>query len=447
MTSKDLLLILVGLFSLLHCLNYKRENIIFLTILLVPIGTLFDSSIIPIGLTGILIWSIWFSIIIKRNNIGMKVINWKEISPKLLWLYLFIFLGLIIGLINVNSLDTYTKESQFTQVFRLTMNILTIVFFIKILVNYRTDITFQKKIKYIFTLSIFIHLIPIIAEKIGILNRLVAISYTTFEDSLIHIEVSRFSGLFFDYELIIDYCLIIIGLSLSNILQNQRKKFISFLTILIALFIGLKSGTRSFLIILPIFFISFYMLSLLFSIYRRKFTVFFLTLLGLVYFFVIKFSSQIIIFERLFEAKKIYSSTGNLNEASNRNFGKSIISILENVTPIGNGSLAFNQIKGDEMVCHNLLMHTYARYGIPGLLLLLILFLKSTVSILKNITKSKSKIQKLEGIILASLLISLFIQEMKISAIRYQHSMLIYVFLFMQVYYYLYQFKNKKLNG
>ena len=447
MTNKELILLFVGVFSLIHCLYFKRENIIFLTILLLPIGVLFETKMIPIGLTGILIWSIWFSFIIKHNNIGINIINWNVISPKLMWLYVFIFLGAIIGIINVDSLDTYTKDSQFTQVFRLTLSLLTIVFFIKILVNYRDDYIFQKKLKYIFTLSIFLHLMPLIAEKIGILNSLVALSYTTFEDSLIQTEVSRFSGLFGDYELIIDYCLMIVALTISNFILYKGNKLISILTILATLFMGIQSGTRSFLIILPLFFISFYLLSWIFSIYRRKFTVLFLTFSGLVYLFVMKFSSQIIVFERLFEAKQIYSSTGSLNEASNRHFGKSVNSIMENVMIIGNGSLAFDQINGDEMVSHNLLMHTYSRYGITGLFLLLVLFFKSIISSLKCIIKTKSKIQKIEGIILVSLLISLLIQEMKISAIRYQHSMLIYTFLFILVYYYLYQFKTKKVNG
>ena len=213
------------------------------------------------------------------------------------------------------------------------------------------------------------------------------------------------------------------------------------------MFIGILSGTRSFLIILPLFFMLFFVLGWIYSINRTKFTILFLTVSVLTYLFVIKFSSQITVFERLSEAKLIYSSTGDLNEASNRRFDKTIYYLLENIMIIGNGSLEFNEIGGDEMVSHNLLMHTYSRYGIPGLFLILVLFFKSIISSLKCVLKTKSKIQKTEGIILVALLISLFVQEMKISAIRYQCSMLIYTFLFVLVYFYLYQFKTKKVNG
>ena len=121
---------------------------------------------------------------------------------------------------------------------------------------------------------------------------------------------------------------------------------------------------------------------------------------------------------------------------SNRNFGQAIPSILNNTSILGNGAFFFNTLDHDEMVSHNLLLASFAKFGIPGVFLILYLFYKSSLMMLRVIKNNYINYSyKSEAIILLSLLLSLFLQEMKISAIRFLSPMLIYTMLFMHIYF------------
>jgi len=442
--DSNLILLIIGVVAFLQCLLKNEKTIIKLLIFTLPVRTLFESTMIPIGLNGILIWAVWFAFLIKHKKSSFKLINWNVITAQLNWLYYIITIGILIGYFDITILDTYTKSSKISQIFHISLNLITLVFFIKILVNYRENIKFQNTLKLVFTASIFIQILPLIAHYFGVLNNFYLLSFVTFEDNLIGSEVARFAGLLGDYELIVDYCLIVIAIAFINVL-NKRYVSFSIMAMLISIGIGIYSGTRSFLVILPLFFLVFYFIGFYYNLNRNKLLISSICIGYFSYFLFINYSSDIIVFERLKGALEIYSQSGNLNDASNRHFDKSLKNLLLNSNlSLGNGSLEFNQIKGDEMVSHNVLLHVYAKYGIVGLFLLVLLFARSIYFLFKLLSKSKLKIIKTEATVYLSLIICLFIQQMKISILRYQSTMLIYCFLFILIYYFLYQNKIVK---
>jgi hypothetical protein len=432
MSNKEIILLVFFLISFLYCLKNSSENILLLLIFLIPLGDIFNFQVISIGLSGILVWSVWLSNQVRYET-EIKFSIWKLISPKIYWLHYFLFTGVLVALLAVpNQINV---DKYYFQIYKHSLNIITILMLIKILLKYRQDTTFQTKMLYAFNLSIFYNLFSIMLENLGFGGILISVSKMVYIDQDLQSEVERYSGFFGDYELIIDYSMIVIVLSLLLIIRD-KKIIPNTLIIVSALIVGLLSGTRSFVILIPIFLL----ISIAIGYYHKvfNFRIIFLILgLSFLSFSLSIYLKEISVFRRLESAFDTAVNKNEYTTASNRNFDNVVNKIIQNRVILGDGSLDNFIWQGDAMTSHNLFIHTYSRYGIIGFLTLLILFWKITWSLFYIVKNQRNKRTKIEAILFLSLIITLFIQEQKISFIRYLNSMLVYTFLFMLIFYFL----------
>lgn len=448
--NKEIFVILVSVIFFVLTLNGREKFTISIMIFFLSFGVVFQSKLIPLGLNGMLIWSIWFAIRLKGFIQSEAIKDWRRISNKIYLFYYFLVTGIVLALLQTKKLDTFTQIPESNQILNFSLYILTIVYFIKILVNFQTDYVFQRKMQLYFSCSIFLQLIIYILPLFGFSSFTESIqqrSIQEFNDSLIDQDVKRFTGVLGDYELIVDYVMVIIAISFINILNNF-KKIAYFVILLTAIGIGLASGTRSFIVVIVAFFGIYFILSFFYmrgnvSILKLLFTVLFTLVISL---FVLKNYGDLPIFERFETAIDIFNASGDLNEATNRHLSVALPIFLKNTSVLGNGSLYFNQLAGNEMVSHNLLMATYAKFGIVGLGTVIFLFSKSAYLLFSKLKKSDSFLLKKESLIYFSLIVSLFFQQMKISALRYQNTMLIYAFIFMLIYFNLNKKELYKIN-
>lgn len=424
---------------------FGREKLIVRAIMfLLPFAVLFSTSQLPIGLNGCLIWSTWLGLKSRDLYFKQKPLSWHLISKKLLWLYYFLIAGIIIGLMQTENPDAHTIISPVNQIVNVSLYIVTIILFIKILIRYRNDYDFQDQLKLFFLLSVFLQLLPFILPSFGssafsqdLLNN----SSVEMSDTQILMDITRFSGVIGDYELIVDYAVIVIALAFIYLLSG-RYKLLSAAVMMVAILVAFSSGTRSFLIVLPFFFIIYFVIN---GQYVKG------NLTGGV---IVGYASAIIVVGLLFyifrdlpvfirfqEAIGLYKRSGDLNEVSNRQILKALPDIFKNTSLLGNGSLYFTTFNGNEMVSHNLLLATFVKYGIVGVCMLLVLFVKPILLLIRTIKTSISAELQRESAVFVALLIALFVQELKISLLRYQTTMLVYTLMFIFVYFHLYRQK------
>jgi len=447
---KYLILIFFVVLDFILVLSNKDKIAIGILVATIPFAAHpFINANFPIllGLNAFIIWSIWLAQIVKKNLFNIQSNSWTVISKKVRYLYYFLIVGLLLPIIKSNysnfNLGRYTP---FESIINYSLSILTIILFIKIMVNYRYDFEFQDKLMAIFISTSFLQFGSFVFNYTGYGHLLPKFLVTQQEFSELYY---RFSGLLGDYELIVDYSMAVIGFALILIIK-RKYIFLSIGSILMATLIGILSGTRSFLVILLIFmFFVYIFFTIKLHLYRKTFK--FILQIAFISFIVIYVIENLVpaytIFARTSESIE-YLREGDIPTAINRNLVKAFPVIIKNSGFLGNGSMLIYQIEGNGTVYHNLYYAVYANFGIIGLFALLYLIFSSTSLLFKIIRKTKNMQLSQESIILLALLISLFVQQMKISATRYISSMLVYAFIFLNVYYYKLKFKslNEKSN-
>ncbi|MGE5402745.1 MAG: O-antigen ligase family protein [Ignavibacteriales bacterium] len=420
-------------------LNKEKYGLYILTFC-IPFAALpFKENGVLIGMNGIIIVVYWITLKFKYNivlKVGLN--NWLGISKKLLWLYYLLIMGFILGIshesyevFNSPLLESFNPQEE---ILNFSAFIIIVILYLKIMVNYAGDSELQDKLLYIFTLTPFLHFIAYIFSIVGLANLLPAFM-STVGGNYSYGTIYRFWGLLGDYELIVDYAMVSIASSLILIIKGKHK-VISLASIIVSIFCGLLSGTRSFLIIVPLF-ILVYIIGVLKDTNTvkniLKATASFSILLVILIFIQQNYLPTFTIFERLENTRYLVSS-GNWAEASNRPFWDAIPDIINESMLLGNGSLAINLINKNEMVSHNIILSSYARYGIIGIILTLYIFMISFKKLLAIFRRISGKNRKVVLVWIA-LLVSLFAQEMKISAIRSLAPILIYAFMFINIYY------------
>ena len=381
----------------------------------------------------------WISLKIKSLS-GYKIRSWRIISSKIIWLYYFLLVGIILGLLNLSyGYDGNSFASPLSQIFNYSLYILTVILFIKILIQFRFDFEFHYQLMLVFSLSVLMHLIANVLPAIGYSNSLPSFLVGNSEitqDLPTSTGIFRFVGLLGDYELIVDYCLIVIGFSV--ILYFRKHRIVSIICIIASLLVAIMSGTRSSIIGLVIFTLTYFLTYTLKNFKLMKIFRIISVCTIILFCFIFAYSQWLHnfkIFNRLEQAYLLYQETGSLQVAANRDLSDSIPIIIKNTSFLGNGSLFLNTIGGDSMVSHNLLFAIYAKYGLPGLLLILYLFYSSFRILIRNIKFAKLEFLQKEFIVILSIVMALFFQQMKVSALRFLPSLLIYTFLFMHIYF------------
>lgn len=429
----------VTVFVLALC---KREKLaVCIMIFTVPYSaTPFDDVHFFIGLNGFLVWSIWLALKYRECR-GVKLVDWKVISPAIVLLYYFLFAGILLPIIKRNhSIDTFTEVSPELQVLNYSLYILTVILFIKILVNFRNDFEFQNKLIFVFLstafLQFFSYLLFFFGSQDIVPYFLVGHASEILEYNISEDPVIRFAGLASSCDFLIDYSMMLIGLG-TILLINKRYVHISALAIIVSVTFGLATGTRSFVIVLCVFILMVILLSALRRVCHRfviKAVLYFTVVLSTGAVIGIKYFDSTIIFARLMESYDAFI-VQDYAGAVNRRPIAAIPNVVTHSGVLGNGSLFLAEINYEHPVSHNVYLAVYAKYGIVGLLSLVGLFYLVLRNLYRHIKAASNATITQEAIILFSLLVSLYLQEMKFSSIRKLTPILCWAFLFMVCYF------------
>ena len=384
-----------------------------------PVVNTFNINL-GVSLNSVFIWIIAFLLFSDKNS--------NDIYSKRLTKFYNAFLsfvGVILILItislwnieNIAYLDKYTifklKIDVYQQIINSSIWYFTALLLAYILVKKIQTINDIRNAIFYFSLGILPYLF---ANTFGffplarITNNII---------NLDEISYSRKSGISIDYELVVDYCMIVIGFS---IILFKKNKVISSLLLFSSLIVGIQTGTRSFLFCILIFAIVFFFSKIsVKNLILYIFSFFVLWRLGLPLF--INEFGNLLIIQRLNSAIKNFNG---IEMFLNRDFSFIPSIILE--TPLfGYGFGYFWHFRNNEIVSHNIVIALYVRFGLLGLYLFYYFFIKKIVLLLN------SKINEhlnLEKTVLLSLLISLIFEQLKVSFIRYSTTILIYTFLF-----------------
>jgi hypothetical protein len=370
-------------------------------------------------LNSFILLSSGIAIVLRKRKLNRN----KEFSNVNIILLILIIWGIVLGVLNMSyneELDTFTKNilniSIEEQLILTTLPLILLSLFFEIFHRIEIDAKMKKKLLIVFCFPIFLHLFA---------NLLSLQGYTIFKVGTSVEEFGiRLSGIFQDKELIVDYCVLVFGLAFT--LFGERKILPSSLVIA-SVIVGSMSGSRSFIVDITIFLITYWYLL---SVKKRKYVIIVvIPLLFLSEYILNNILDNVIVLDRLNYSMSLILKQNNIEAAINRDFD-GIPAVFSNISIMGNGAAAFNQIKGHQMVSHNLFLHAYARYGLLGLLMLLYAFYKG-FSVTKRMINNKiSGELKNEACVLFSLLLSLLAQQLKLSSLRALTSMLLYSVLF-----------------
>jgi len=435
---KYLILILSVLFCVVSVFSKREKLALSFIIFLLPFdANPFKSNFFFVGLNGLLIWSFWISYNI-RNKLNKRR-NAQSHFTIVKYIYYFLFAGIILAIFTDNKgIDIATQADEFSQVVNISLYLITLIFFIKILFIYKDETDYLYKLMYIFITTSFIQLLSIVLPLSGYNNLLPSFlisSSTIYFDTSISKIVFRSLGLISDYEIIIDYVMMVLFFSL--ILINKGKTLIPIVSIIAAIIIGLLSGTRSFLVILVISFLFYYAYHIVKVNVKQLFLI---TLLGGIVLIIVNqlFIDQIVrseIFNRLYFAWSVFAG-GEFAESTNRGALFTNYSVFENVNLLGRGSLFFGEMLGNDMVSHNIILAIYAKYGVIGVAFIILLTVKTTVFLYRAFKKAATKEHKSEAILYFLLFLTLFLQSMKVSPLRYLTSILLHSYMYLMVYFF-----------
>jgi len=244
-------------------------------------------------------------------------------------------------------------------------------------------------------------------------------------------SVQRYGGLIGDYELLVDYCFVVISMSIVLVIKGY--KLFPVIIIGCALSVGIMSGTRSFVVGLGIGATSYYFLSVIVSqSFGSAFKGLLVILVAYALFPIVYDSvlKDFLVFQRLELSFDLLGQGQGIEKVINRKFGETISLVLDHSTILGLGAYEHRTLFDNEIVSHNLILATYLRYGFIGVVALLYFYGRALSNLIKVAIKSHCKVEYYVSLVLATTLIVCGIQEMKISALRSMTGVFIYVVLF-----------------
>jgi len=371
----------------------------------------------------------------KRNLI---IFNNKILSDNYKIAFLLVW-GFSIGLIYIGEMptvDQYTIStlniSPLNQLIINFVNGIVLLLFLQIL--YIGTPNLQSLLKHIewFCYSIFLHLLnPLVFFING------KTIYQWMGDAPDPMSSIRIGGLFFNFEFTTDYVLIVIIFSLILLFFNKR---LPLLYIFLAMVLGLLTGSRSFLILLLIQSAA---IILFIGNYSRKFRFSFLIItvfvFGILFYLNQRYSSEIVVLNHLNKSFASFEDK-DVDEALNRPYEDSW-DILARTPITGFGN--FNHIISFKslITSHFLLLHIYVKFGIIGILIFLWIYFRDIAKLFLLQAHKKIRYTKY---LLIILLIILFLQNLKISFIRYSTTIYIYGFIYFIIQFFLHSNRQCK---
>lgn len=361
---------------------------------------------------------------------------------------------LILILIVYGALVYFIKDHRFNNfIFEYSQDAyesfvnFTLFLVILILFNYimdfiKDDEKLIRRLMLIFIFTSILHFLNdiffITGINIGLPSALVFGEATLFD--------IRLAGLLSDYELMVDYSLIVIAFAFVYLIDTGRKYIITF--IVIAIVLSLLSGTRSFLVTLSVFLIIYIILNLIFvkdksynlRIFLFSFGGIALLILGSTYFF--EFS---VIFERFSDSLELIKYK-EYEGAANRSYFDALPRIINHAGYMGNGSLNVVSIEKDPMVFHSLYLSIYNNYGVFGLMILVVTIIIILGQMIKILRESTNMDTIKKAVVYIAIVVALLSQQYKITMTRDITFLLLYAFLVWNMYFLYRKFCKEELE-
>jgi len=253
-------------------------------------------------------------------------------------------------------------------------------------------------------------------------------------------DLNRFSGYVGEYGLQAEYFILVIVFSLVLVFASKihlSVKLIPVGAIILAIPMGVSTGTRAFVVILLVFLV----LAISFLVFTRAISfgnIICILIAGiLISSFVFYKMRGSLLEKRLAQTEEIASSKvtksekgmiGKIEKMLNRKYFTAFNDIVKSAGFLGVGPLSIPGVGGIAFCWHSLYYDIYIKFGIIGLFIYLCFYCKLLIDLLKRILEKKSI--SLHAIFLFALFFSLLLGEYARSYQNQASFMLMYWFLF-----------------
>ena len=402
-----------------------------------------------IGLNGFLIWSFWFAYGMKHGF--AKIGSSGSIAVVKKYLLYFLVAGIVLAIFTNNTgIDTAAAYTIPVQVFNFSLIVVTLVMFLDAFSLFGNDPEYMQNLMLVFVSTSIVQLISVVSPVLGYEGLLPAFLISNpvihFDPAIESVTV-RYTGLIADYDIIIDYALMVMVFSV--ILISEGKKIVPAVSVVSAVVVGLMSGTRSFIVGVAILVIAYLLYYVFLHFNSKRIFGIVLVCVGIIIVgrVVLGIVGELQILDRFDVTLQLFSE-GDVAGATNRqglitNLG----SFLAGGSVLGRGALFFDEMNGDELVSHNLLFAAYAKYGIIGIIAVLALLRKTVVSLYTSFSNSRNKEEKAEAMMYSVLFVLIFMQSMKVSPLRYLSSVLLHAFAYMMIYFFSVRIERASKNS
>ncbi len=435
-------LLIIVLFLVME--NKEKKAVLIIIFMLAFFGSPFENRFIQTGIridmSGIIIFFFWVLIRLKNMNSKKYKNNWKKLSPKVTYLYFFLLEGVFLGLIyHQDERETLLRmliQTPFQQIINNSINIILVIIFLKILVNFQYDDLLRSKMAKIFMITIFINVFSQMLKLLGMENILMGLFRT---QGIFDTEEVRNNGLWAGFGMGVYVVLII---SFSS-LYYKNHKFLSIAAILSAVVFSILTAARQTIVFTGIFFI----LIILIYVLKRKLSIKYISMIIIIIIgFVISFNrylSQTTLFQR-FTPGIEYLDQGDVLMASGRD-ANGIPDVLADISTypfLGKGLLNLYDTKHSRtnIAGHVIWFNIYKKFGIIGVVYLLTILIYPIVKLYKICIKTKDKYVLKEGAILFSLMVIVFAQQFWDNFFWFSNTMLLYAF----IYFWVFSFFNRQ---
>lgn len=392
---------------------------------------------IRICMCGLIVFSVWLAIKLKRTKM-----NWKEFSPKVVSLYYFLFMGLVLGCIYLEDGIEYMGGSRYDrmppseQIINNSIFIILVILMLKILVNFQYDDLFRAKIAKIFIFTIFVQVFSQVLKLLGMEH----ILWSLFSPSgIFDIEYVRNIGLWGGFGLGV-YVVLIISLAL---LYFNKHKMLSIASILFTVIYSLITGQRQTVASIALFVI---LVTFIYTLKRKLSVSYLLSAICILMLFLVLWSSyfsQMVIFRR-FAPTMAYIQHGEILMASGRQVQgiPFVLDDLKNYPMTGKGSLKLGQTKYSytNIAGHVVWFNIYQKFGIIGVVYLLVILIYPLIKLFKISIKTNDRYVLNESAILFSLMTVVFAQQFFDNFFSFSNTMLLYAF----IYFWIFSFINRQ---
>jgi len=426
MSSSTIIVVFFLIFAILGLLG-KNHLALNLIVLLIPLQTIFFNQF---GLNAVVILGYFVGQIFHENNFLFTILRGVPLRRYIVTIFLIISVGILVGhFSSLNRLEWFSNSPLSNQFGFIIYNYSAIALCL-LIVNHVKSEEDIKSLMLFFNLSAFYTLIAWFGfYYLG--NHLPDFIRSVNDGG----GGERFSGLWGDYELVVEYCFINLIFALIILVTNPSKssKLISLTSLIITLPMVISTGTRSFIIIAGLYAI----LVLLFILHNDK--IHFGEKIRLIYFLIVAgfvvttlVSQSDILLERFshtinnYQLFTTYKTLNAFEALVNRNYSTAYEAVLEVGGLFGKGSFFVHQVDNDTMVYHCLYFQLIVNFGIVGLIVFVMFFVNLLSGMLRVYLRNKSRLLMMFWI----LLVVLLIDQVKIDFMRSKPQILVYWMLF-----------------